>query len=283
MKRCANHHGRMFNFYSSFKTVLLFGILFLSGLPPGRAAGVYLVGLGPGDPDLATVRALKLVQSADLIYTFGGDILERFADYLKDKEIRVLPSDVFTRYYMRKSKSGDSGLGKERQTFIHAVRQAVNSGKQVVFIDNGDPLIYGPWVWMLQEFKDVGMDVVPGISSFNAGLAALMRDPTWASGTHSVILTTDRPQSRDRLETLAALQCSMVLFTHRTKFDDIIHKLKTRYPPKTPISIVLYAGFKEKQSVIEGTLETIESRVKPDSLPFENIIFVGDFITGTLP
>ena len=283
MKQQTHHPGQKSRFYSSLKTASLFGILFWSGLAPGRAAGVYLVGLGPGDPDLATVRALSLVQSADLIYTFGGDILERFEDYLKDKEIRVLPSDVFTRYYMRKSKSGDSGLEKERQTFIQAVRQAVESGKQVVFIDNGDPLIYGPWVWMLQEFHNIGIEVVPGISSFNAGLAALKRDPTWASSTHSVILTTDRPQSRDRLETLAALQCSMVLFTHRTIFGDIIQKLKTQYPPKTPISIVLYAGFKEKQSVIEGTLETIESKVKPDSLPFENIIFVGDFITGTSP
>ncbi|MBN2321465.1 MAG: tetrapyrrole methylase [Acidobacteria bacterium] len=283
MKKCSNHSGDKFFPRPEFTAIFLFGILFLSRLAQGQAAGLYLVGLGPGDPDLATVRALKLIQSADLIYAFGGDILERFADYLKDKEVRELPQEVFLRYNVRRSGPGDSGPKKERQTFLNSVRRDVKSGKQVVFIDNGDPLISGPWVWMLKEFEDIGIEVVPGISSFNAGLAAIGRDPTWAPDTHSVILTSDRPQSRDRLEVLAALQCSMAIFTHRSKFEDIIRKLKSQYPPATPISIVLYAGFKDKQAVIEGTLETIESKVQPDALPFENIILLGDFITGITP
>jgi precorrin-4/cobalt-precorrin-4 C11-methyltransferase len=165
---------------------------------------------------------------------------------------------------------------------INEVRQAVSQGKQVVFVDSGDPLIYGPWAWMLQEFKDLNLEVVPGISSFNAGLAALKRDGTWAPHSHSIILTTDRPQSEDSLEALAAHHCGMAIFTHRTKFADIIRKLKTQYAPETPIAIVLYAGYKGKQSVINGNLNTIESLVKPETLPFENIIFVGDFLTYDL-
>ncbi|MBN2242687.1 MAG: tetrapyrrole methylase [Acidobacteria bacterium] len=283
MKQYANRPGKKSIFQSGIPAVFLFGILFLSGPAQGRAAGLYLVGLGPGDPDLATVRALKLVQAADLIYTFGGDILERFADHLKGKDVRELPSDVFLRYNVRRPDPGDPEPQKKRQTFLDSVRQSVKSGENVVFIDNGDPLISGPWVWMLREFESIGIEVVPGISSVNAGLAAIGRDPTWAPHTHTVILTSDRPHGRDRLETLAALQSSMVVFTHRSKFEDIIRKLKSHYPPATPISIVLYAGYKEKQAVISGTLQDIESKVQPDSLPFENIIFVGDFISGVLP
>jgi precorrin-4 methylase len=71
----------------------------------------------------------------------------------------------------------------------------------------------------------------------------------------------------------------MAIFTHRTKFEDILRRLKTHYPQETPIAIVIYAGFKDKQSVIRGTLETIESLVKPETLPLEHIIFVGGFLT----
>jgi precorrin-4/cobalt-precorrin-4 C11-methyltransferase len=278
MKQCSNYPGRKSYLYP-VPAVLLFMTLFFPVSANSTDAGLYLVGLGPGDPDLATVRALELIQNSDLIYTFGGDILERFDRYLKGKEIRELQSGVFTRYYMRKSDQGDADLENERRSMILGVRQAVSEGRKVVFIDNGDPLIYGPWAWMLQEFQDIGIEVVPGISSFNAGLAALGRDPTWSAHTHSVLLTTDRPQSQDRLEELAALQCSMVIFTHLTKFEEIIRKLRSRYSPQTPISIVLYAGFKDRESVITGNLENIESKVQPDTLPFENIIFVGDFLT----
>ncbi|MBN1833059.1 MAG: tetrapyrrole methylase [Deltaproteobacteria bacterium] len=253
----------------------------------GKATGLYLVGLGPGDPDLATVKAISLIQDADVIYTFGGDIRERFAAYLKDKDVRELRFDIFTRHSMVKSKGKptgskvDSSLGvdKERRSFFTEIRQAVKEGKQVVFIDNGDPLIYGPWVGMLEELKDINPEVVPGVSSFNAGLAALKKDGTWAPNTHSVILTTDQPQSQDSLEALSAHKCSMVIFTHRTRFGEIIHKLQTQYAPTTPIAVVFYAGFKEKQSTVNGTLETIESKINQETLPLEHIIFVGDFLT----
>jgi precorrin-4/cobalt-precorrin-4 C11-methyltransferase len=285
-ERASNHKQRLITFGGA-STFFLLQLVLASSLAYGKSAGVYLVGLGPGDPDLATVKAVRLLQEADVIYTFGGDICDRFASYLKDKQVRVLPSGIFTRYHVRRSMNKphgpegeqSSGVEKERRSLSEEVRQAVALGKVVLFIDSGDPLIYGPWVWMLQEFQDMNVEVVPGISSFNAGLAALKRDGTWAPNTHSIILTTDRPQSQDRLEALAALRCSMVIFTHRTKFEDIIRKLKTRYAPETPIAVVFYAGYKEKQRVISGNLETIESAVKPEALPLEHIIFVGDFLT----
>ena len=287
MNRIVNHCWKKVFFGRKIWAIFLLGFSLALIPMQGKAAGLYLVGLGPGDPDLATVRAIRLIQDADVIYTFGGDIRERFAAYLEDKEVRELSFNIFTRHSIMKAKGKSirpkadlsSGADKERRLLYNEIRQAVKEGKQVVFIDNGDPLIYGPWVAMLEELKDINPEVVPGVSSFNAGLAAIKRDGTWAPNTHSVILTTDRPQSQDSLEALAAHKCSMVIFTHRTEFEEIIRKLKTQYAPTTPIAVVFYAGFKEKQSIVNGNLETIESKINQETLPLEHIIFVGDFLT----
>jgi len=248
------------------------------------------VGLGPGDPDLATVKALRLVQEADIVFSLSEDILDRFHVQFKGKNVRDLSGQNVTRYHARKdnkipeadkSPSGDQGRSN-RSALIREVRQALAQGKKVVFVDSGDPLIYGPWAWMLEEFKDVDLEVVPGVSSFNAGLAALKRDGTWAPHTHSIILTTDRPNSDDKLEALAAHKCSMAIFTHRTNFSEIMRKLKTQYAEETPVAVVFYAGYKEKQSVIRGSLTTIESMIKAEILPLEHIVFVGDFLTFSI-
>lgn len=266
---------------------LLLSITLPAGQVYGKSSGLYLMGLGPGDPDLATVKAVRLLQEADVVYTFGGDICERFTEYLKGKDVRELKFELFTRRGMReknarKEKDKTSAIVKERNALFDSVRKNVADGKLVVFIDSGDPLIYGPWVWMLKEFEDINPVVVPGISSFNSGLAALKSDGTWASGTHSIILTTDRPGSTDNLETLSALRCSMVIFTHKTVFKDIIRKLKTGYDLKTPVAIVIYAGWEKKEKIIRGTLETIESMVSSDELPLEHIMYVGDFLSYDL-
>lgn len=266
-------------------------LLFILGIASagvsGHAANLYLIGMGPGDPDLATVKAMRLVREADIIYVLSQDLLERFEQQLRGKDVRDLSGQSVTRYYTRKAKPGavkDKGAGTEtgdanRRALVRDVKAAVAQAKTVVFLDSGDPLIFGPWVWLLREFGETGMEVVPGVSSFNAGLAAVRHDPTWAPNSHSVILTADRTHSSDRLEALAAHRCSLVLFTHRSDFSQTLGKLKTQYPPETPVAIVFYAGYQDKQRVVRGTLESIATMIDPQNLPLEHIIFVGGFLT----
>ena len=71
---------------------------------------------------------------------------------------------------------------------------------------------------------------------------------------------------------------TMVIFTMGSKFKDIIKRLKEVYPLMTPVAIVVYAGYKEKEKVIRGTLENIEGKIGNEKLPFEHLIYVGDFL-----
>ncbi len=153
-------------------------------------------------------------------------------------------------------------------------------GKVVAILDSGDPLIYGPWAWCLEEFEDLNPVVVPGVSCFNAANAALRRGVTNAPKTKSVILTAnDWPGKTDTVENLSVHQATMVIFTMRAEFDYFIEKLKTHYPPETPVAVVEYAGYQDKETVIQGTLGTIRQKLDPKSLPFEYLIYVGDFLT----
>ncbi|MBN2338621.1 MAG: tetrapyrrole methylase [Acidobacteria bacterium] len=264
--------------------------LFAAWICPGPVFGgegrLSLVGMGPGDPDLATVRALGRLREADIVFTLSSDLLERFGAEFEGKDVRDLSGSGVTRHHAR-SDSNDAVAGKApapteggktRGGLVREVKRALREGKKIVFVDSGDPLIYGPWVWLLGEFGDSGMEVVPGVSSFNAGLAALRRDPTWSPDTHTIILTTDRARSGDRLEELAAHRCSLVLFTHKTEFPEMMRKLTTRYPAATPVAVVFYAGYEGRESVVRGTLETIVPLMAGRDLPLEHIVFVGDFL-----
>jgi len=71
----------------------------------------------------------------------------------------------------------------------------------------------------------------------------------------------------------------MVLFTMRTEFEEFIDKLSINYPPQTPVAVVKHAGYAEKEEVVQATLETILDRIGDDKLPFEYLIYVGDFLT----
>ena len=152
--------------------------------------------------------------------------------------------------------------------------------KTVAILDNGDPLIYGPWEWCLEEFADLHPVVVPGVSAFNAGNAALKKGVTTSDRTKSVILTaTDWPGKTDTIEKLSVHGSTMVLFTMRAEFKDFIGKLSVKYPPETPVAVVKHAGYHDQEQVIRGTLGTIVNDVGEDRLPFEYLIYVGDFLT----
>jgi len=249
-----------------------------------QAAKVCLVGVGPGDPDLITLRAINAIKKADLVFCLES-VKTKFAEYLAGKEVIHGYWRLFPYYGQDPSQlEADErrqceAMAAKRNEFIGLVRGAVGEGKTVAIVDSGDPLIYGPWAWCLEEFEDLHPEVVPGFSSFNAANAALRRGITTSENTKSVILTAaDWLGTADTIERLSAHRTTMVLFTMRTEFKEFIDKLSINYPPDTPVAVVKHAGYAGKEEVVHATLGTILNRVGPDRLPFEYLLYVGDFL-----
>lgn len=258
---------------------------------------LYLVGMGTGDPDNMTLRAQKTVAAADVIFAMKG-VQERYADLLKGKQIHDAGHGLFMKMARREKveekpgakpapprrhhKSPEEIEAQQNET-RRIIREAVAAGKTVAVLDNGDPMIYGPHAGYLEEFADLSPEVVPGLSSFNAANAALKRGVAHGVASHSVILTAamgsrEGYSGKDSLEKLAESQSTMVFFTMGMDLPAVVEKLKRSYPGDTPIAIVSQAGSRESESVLRATLDTVLAQTEGGKLPFEHLIYVGDFL-----
>ena len=252
---------------------------------PSKTAGpgkYYLVGVGPGDADLITIRGKKVIESADLVFAHER-LKDKFQDLLAGKEVHTGYHRLFPFYGQPCPENQSQGKSRERMSceeyhkrqedFAAMTRKAVAEGKTVVMLDSGDPLVYGPCSWSLTELSDINTEVVPGLSCFNAANAALKAGVTEGKSSHSVILA-----SGWSVEEMAVHQSTMVLFTMRTDFKKFIDGLSTQYATDTPVAIVISAGYADREKVLHGTLGTILDQVGDGRLPFEYLLYVGDFL-----
>ena len=245
---------------------------------------LFLVGMGPGDPDLITVRALDVIKGADVIVCFEKS-RDKYASVIGSKTTIAAPHGFWHNYGKKisdikdcKAAEQEKAIAPKRDAFIKEVRSLVAEGKVVAVLDSGDPMVYGPWAWILEELEDLNPSVVPGLSCFNAANAAMKKSPTISASTKSVILSAnDWKGKKDTIDKLAKVGASMALFTMRAEFDYFIEKLKAGYPLDTPVAIVMHAGYKDKEKVVTGTLGDISGKIK--DRPFEYMIYIGDFIT----
>ncbi|WP_449246491.1 SAM-dependent methyltransferase [Desulfarculus baarsii] len=257
---------------------------------PGAQSGqgkYYLVGMGPGDADLATLRALEVIKKADLIFV-GRGMKERFAKELAGKNVVEGYYRLFPFYGQDCSKIPAAEKSRERMSceeyqqkqaeFAAMVRQAVAKGQTVAMLDSGDPLIYGPCSWSLIELRDIPTEAVPGMSCFNAANAAVGAGITEGKSSHSVLLA-----SGWSVEEMAKHQAAMVLFTMRTEFKKFVDALLKSYPPETPVAIVFSAGYAKEEHVLRGALGGVLQQVEGQKLPFEHLLYVGDFLTNDSP
>lgn len=240
----------------------------------------YLVSTGVGDPDNITLRALKTIEKADVIFA-STQLQEKFNDLLKGKELHETGRGLFTSLARRKSPE-EEVVALEEQT-RRIIREAITAGKTVAVLDYGDPMVYGPQSGYITEFRDLYPIIVPGISSFNASNAAIARGLTDGPTSESVILTTAKVaragyDGTDSLVRLSETQSTMAFFTMGIELAEVVRQLKKNYPGNTPIAIAFNAGYSEKQSVLHATLDTIVEAVSDKPLPFEHMIYVGDFL-----
>ncbi len=139
-----------------------------------RKGVLYGVGVGPGDPELLTIKAVKLIKECDILAIPQKKIGECFAyrialNSVPDaKEKPVLPIDMpMTRDKTIRESAYKAGAKK--------VAEVLSEGKKVVFLTLGDPSVYSTFAYLAPKVKSLGFDVVwiPGVTSFCASAAAL--------------------------------------------------------------------------------------------------------------
>ena len=248
---------------------------------------LFLVSVGSGDPDNITLRAINVIKDSEVIFC-RTKMRDRFPILLQGKEIHDPGFGIFSVY----GKTPEEGKKNKRFNYeekmkefseIDAIiRSAVKAGKNVCVLDNGDPTIYGPNMWYVEAFEDLNPEIIPGISCFNAANAAMKKGVTSGIKAHSVILTAtfgrDEYSGPDSIERLAEHQATLVFFTMFMDLEEVVNKLKTHYAADTPMAIVLFAGYKDREEIIQGTLDTILEQTKGRKLPHEHLIYVGDFL-----
>jgi precorrin-4/cobalt-precorrin-4 C11-methyltransferase len=228
---------------------------------------VYFIGVGPGDPELITVKALKVLKEADVVIYAGSLINPEILKYIK--------SDA---------KIYDSAK-MDREEIIRVMLEEAKRGKIVARLHPGDPHIYGALKEQQDALKKEGISytVIPGVSSFLAAAAALDIELTLPGVSQTIIITraslraTPVPES-ESLASLARHKATLVIFTGIHLIERIVKELlKGGYPPETPVGVVYKASWPE-QIVLKGTLQNIAKMVKEARIYRTALIIVGDVV-----
>ena len=148
----------------------------------------YGVGVGPGDPELMTLKAHRLIHEADVISYIGIDGGRSQARQIAENSIESAPN-VVPEIAVPMPMSKDRTLAnKAYDTAAEKIRIALNEGKNVVFLCEGDPLFFGSFAYLLDRLEDdYTCQVVPGISSVHSSSAALLKPLTLLKESFAVI------------------------------------------------------------------------------------------------
>lgn len=211
---------------------------------------VFIVGAGPGDPELITVKGQRLLKTADVIIYAGSLVNPALLDMAKaGAEIHNSASMTLPEV-------------------IDTIAAAVQQDKMVVRLHTGDPSIYGAIQEQMDALKKhkIDFEVVPGVSSFLATAAALRQEYTLPGISQTVIITRNEGRTpvpeKEKLRSLAAHQATMCIFLSVHMLSEVVQELiEGGYDKTTPIAIVQKASWPE-QRIIRATLETITARLE---------------------
>lgn len=235
------------------------------------AGQVYLVGAGPGDPDLLTFRALRLMQKADVVVY----------DRLVSKEILELVRRDAEKIYVGKAKSNHT---LPQEDINNLLANLAKQGNRVVRLKGGDPFIFGRGGEEIETLIEEGIDfqVVPGITaaigaSSYAGIPLTHRDHA-----QSVTFTTGhlRNNSIDLdWPSLVKPQHTLVFYMGLTGLPIICQKLiENGMDSNMPIALIEKAT-RENQRVLTGTLATINEQQATATLKPPTLIIVGTVVS----
>ncbi len=234
---------------------------------PEQKYPVAIVGAGPGDVDLITIKGRRFLDEAHCIVYAGSLVNKALLEGCK-------------------AEIHDS-QGLALNEIISLLSTAWQAGKRVVRLHTGDPSLFGAIKEQMQALDRLAVPyyVVPGVSSAFGAAAALKAELTLPEVAQTVIITRQEGRTPvpefEKLRLLASHQTTMLIFLSVSMMDKVVSELVAGgYPWDTPVAIVEKATW-EDESILLGTLEDIGAKVLEAGIRKTAMICVGKVFADT--
>jgi len=228
---------------------------------------VFLVGAGPGDPELITLKGIRALESADCVF-YDYLVPPQLLDHAKNAE----------KIYAGKRK-GNKVMPQEELNRL--MRQKAMAGKTVVRLKGGDPLVFGRGADEIEYLRSyhIKTEVIPGISSA-VGIPSRLGIPLTARGVAATVAFVSGYKHDEDENDPAPLDIpqadTLVFLMGLTKLDQIVRSLvANRWPQTTPV-VAISKGTSAQEKIVSGTLADIRQKTKEDPLEPPVLIVVGE-------
>lgn len=229
---------------------------------------VYIIGAGPGDPELLTLRGAALIARCPVVL-YTGSLVPREVLARARPDAQVLDSAAMTL-----------------EQILDVIVAARDADHDVARVHTGDPSVFGSTGEQMRRMDELGIayEIVPGVSSFTAAAAVLGRELTLPELSQTVILTraegrTPMPE-REKLADLARHGATLALFLSITLLAEVARELIPAYGADCPVAVVHKATCPDQQ-IVRGTLADIAAQVKAARIRSQSMILVGRVLTAT--
>ena len=226
---------------------------------------VFFVGCGPGDPELITIKAKKLIQKADVVVYSGS----------------LIPKPILKLCKKRKLYNAS---GMVREEIFDLLYKNAKKDKVVVRLHDGDPSIYGAIREQIDNLEKKGIKsiVVPGITAFLASAAALGTQLTLPGVTQTIIITRAESRTkvpkREKISELAKHKATLIFYLSIHLISNLVTEaIAGGYKKSTPVAVVYRASW-EDQKIIKGTLGDITKKVRDNKITKTAIVIISDVI-----
>ena len=230
---------------------------------------VHFIGAGPGDPDLITVRGLRLIESCPLCL-YAGSLVPEAVVAAAPEHARVIDTAPMTL-----------------DEIITEISAAHARGEDVARVHSGDPSLYGAIAEQIRRLKalNIPFEITPGVPAYVAAAAALGQELTIPEIAQTVILTRTAMKSSamppgEDLDTLGRTGATLAIHLSIRNLLEIERVLTPHYGADCPVVVAYRVGWPD-QLFIHATLETLRDKVRAEKITRTALILIGPALRET--
>ena len=253
----------------------------------------FVIGTGPSGPQMATLQALATIQRMNAIAA-SKEHAELFADYVKEKPVLFDPWEGLFDY---KGKFFRELSGKEMEEFmmervrkieerVKQIKSFLAQGEDVGLLDSGNPALFAPGHWYVEQFDPDDVVIIPGMGSDAAAMAALGKsvipahDTRFVMQTSPLYLMSPMKGGLQMLQDISKYPITMVLYNALGNPEQLFAVLGQIFPSEMPCAVVYWAGYPDRQKIVQGTVADMGRKLANEEEKYMGLLLIGRFLEG---